>query len=421
MNVSLRPISIVLALCVAPVPNAAGGERPKERQALAFTANARILAKGNTAFALDLYVRLREDEGNLFFSPHSISAALGMTYAGSRGDTASQMRKVLHFRLDRGRLHPAFRNLTSNLEARQRKGKLELSVANALWGQKGLTFVKDFAQGVRKHHDAELRTVDFAGSTESARQTINAWVENRTRGRIKELFQRGVLNRVTALVLANAVYFKGSWAAPFDKGVTREAPFTLSKGKKVRVPMMYKEDEFGFLDQKTFKAVALPYADKELTMVIFLPNKFDGLPDLERSLTLDHVTKCFKELSHREVKVYLPRFRISSAFRLDTMLKAMGMKDLFAREKADLSGMIDPGQVGGPVYVQAVVHKAFVDVNEEGTEAAAATGVAVAAESEPMAPVVFRADHSFIFMIRDRRSGSILFMGRVTNPAERED
>ncbi|MBS3820882.1 MAG: serpin family protein [Phycisphaerae bacterium] len=413
----ISAIALVLFF-LAQAIDAPAGEQRKPPPPL--TDNARTLAGGNAAFAMDLYAKLRSQEGNLFLSPHSISTALGMTYAGSRGDTASQMRDVLHFELDQGQLHPSFKNLTAHLQAREKEGELELRVANGLWGQKGLTFVKEFVQCVKEHHDAELHAVDLQHSTEKVRQTINAWVEEQTKGKIKDLFQQRVLDDVTALVLVNAIYFKGNWDRPFEKRATREAPFTLLTGKKIDVPMMQKEDEFGFLDKKTFKVVQLPYAGGDLAMVILLPNKSDGLPELEKSLTLDQVTGCLGKLSHRDVNVYLPRFRMSSMFRLDETLRQMGMKDLFSKEKADLSGLLKPAQVEGPVYIQAVVHKAFVDVNEEGTEAAAATGVAVTAEaaSISMPPVIFRADHPFVFMIRDRQSDSILFMGRVVDPTE---
>jgi serpin B len=416
MEMNAGFLAVLLLVLIAQTIGVVAGEQRKSP--LLLTDDACALANGNAAFALDLYARLHEQEGNLFLSPHSISTALGMTYAGSRGNTASQMRKVLHFELDQEKLHRSFRNLTNNLQEREKERELELRVANALWGQKGLTFVKEFVECVKKHHDAQLNTVDFARSTEKARQIINVWADKQTRGKIKELFQRGVLNQDTALVLANAVYFKGNWAAPFDKRATHEASFTILTGKKIHVPMMHKEDELGFLEEKTFKVAELAYAGGELCMVIFLPNKFDGLVELEKSLTLDRVTRCFEKLSHRDVKLYLPKFQICSAFRLDETLRTMGMKDLFAREKANLSGMIDPAQVEGPVYVRAVVHKAFVEVNERGTEAAATAGVAVEAECEPMAPAVFRADHPFVFMIRDRRSGSILFVGRIADPTE---
>lgn len=382
----------------------------------ALSSDVEALTEGNTAFALDLYKRLHEREGNLFLSPYSISVALGMTYAGAGGETAAQMQKALHFELDQTRLHPAFKSLLENLNARQKNRKYELRVANALWAQKGVPFVREFLDLTQTHYRAGLNSVDFVRSTETARQTINGWVEKETRKRIKELIQRGILTKDTALVLTNAIYFKGDWACQFDKKGTRTAPFLLLTGKKIPVPMMHQTEEFGFTETEQLKIVELPYLGKELAMIVLLPSETDGLSDVEKSLTIPNITKWLKGLRRRDVAVYLPKYRISSAFRLDDTLKSLGMNDAFIRDRANFSGMLRG--VGGPVWLQAIVHKAFVDVDEEGTEAAAATAVDMGLGSVAAPPVVFRADHPFIFLIRDKRSGSILFLGRVVNPKE---
>lgn len=414
--------TVFLAVALLPgavnASAAAADENLQNQPAATLTADARTLAGGNTRFALDMYAELRKTrEGNLFFSPCSVSTALGMLYAGANDDTASQMQNVLHFEMDHERLHPAFRSLLSSLTARQEGGKITLSIANGLWGQKGQIFMPDFVQRVKKNYDAEFHTVDFAGATETARQTINAWVKKRTQGKIESLFERGALSPMTTLVLANAIYFKGSWEVPFDPDATGAAPFTLSTGKKVDVPMMAIEDQFGFFDTETFKAIELPCTGKELTMVIFLPNTADGLANLERALTPDQLISCFESLNRRQVNVSLPRFRISSTFQLDKPLESMGMKALFSAENASLSGIIDQHQQGGTsAWVPSVVHKAFIEVNEEGAEAAAATGIEMESRSSNIPPALFRADHPFLFMIRDRRSGSLLFIGRVTDP-----
>ena len=387
-------------------------------------AEMKALVEGNNAFALDLYARLRDQEGNLFFSPYSISTALAMTYAGARGDTEAQMAEVLRFPTDEMRhaqgmvmqmpwpqekLHPAFKSLIEDLNARQKKGAYELSVANALWGQKGYAWLDEFLKITRDNYGAGLREVDFVGDTEGARKTINDWVEKETKDKIKELVPPGVLDGLTRLVLTNAIYFKGKWALQFKVKATRDAPFTLLDGKKVQVPMMHQSKEFGYMETEGFQALELPYVREELSMIVFLPKKVDGLAELEKSFTADDLAKWLDELHKLKVYVLLPRFKMTSEFRLDKVLKAMGMTDAFGA--ADFSGM--DGKEG--LFISAVLHKAFVDVNEEGTEAAAATAVPEAMELVEL--LVFRADHPFLFLIRDNRTGSILFMGRLVNPA----
>ena len=393
------------------------------------------LASHNNDFALDLYAKLREQEGNLFFSPFSISTALGMTYAGARGETGAQMAKVLRLPTDekrvdvpvsqgqqwimrkvrtpwpQDRLHPAFKALVEDLNARQEKGAYQLSVANALWGQKGYTWLDEFLKVTRDNYGAGLREVDFVGDTEGARKTINDWAEKQTKDKIKELVPPGVLDDLTRLVLTNAIYFKGNWASQFKETATQDAPFTLVNGEKVEVPMMRQTGESGYMETEGFQALELPYVENELSMVVFLPKKMDGLAELEKSFTAYNLARWLPELRKREAQVELPRFKMTSEFRLDDVLKSLGMTYAFTGN-ADFSGMDGKKDLS----IGAVLHKAFVDVNEEGTEAAAATAVVVRMTAAPAQPIVFCADHPFLFLIRDNRTGSILFMGRLTNP-----
>jgi serpin B len=368
--------------------------------------------KGNNIFALDLYGRLRGREGNLFLSPASISTALAMTYAGARGETANQMASTLHFTLDQEHLHPALGALLYDLDGGGKKRGYQLSVANALWGQKGYPFLPEFVTLAHDNYRAGLEEVDFVGATEQARQTINAWVERQTQDKIKDLLQEGVLSSDTRLVLTNAIYFKGNWASQFPKDRTQDGPFQVTAQEKVTVPFMDKTEKFNYLDGGTFQALELPYVDKDLATVVLLPKKADGVADFEKTLTVHNLNEWLGKLQEHEVVVALPRFKMTSEFSLGDTLAAMGMPLAFS-PAADFSGMDGMKYL----FVSAVVHKAFVDVNEEGTEAAAATAVvAVGASSgAPMTPV-FRADHPFVFLIRDRRSGSILFLGRVTDP-----
>jgi serpin B len=386
---------------------------PAEGQAPAkLSADARTAAQGNNVFALDLYARLREKEGNLFFSPYSISTALAMTYAGARGDTAEQMRTTLHFALPPQRLHPAFGELIRHFNAAGPKRKYQLDTANALWAQKGYTFLPDFLRLTNKVYEAGLKEVDFR-QTEQARKTINAWVEKQTRDKIKDLFAPGVLQPDTRLVLTNAIYFKGDWATPFPKGATQKQDFQLGDGKKVKVPMMLASKKLRYYGDKTVQVVALPYGGHELEMVVLLPGKVDGLGELEKGLASARLDEWLKGMGVRRVDLFLPKFKLLSAFSLNQQLSEMGMPLAFT-ERADFSGM----STREKLFIGKVVHKAFVDVNEKGTEAAAATGVTIQPTSAPLPEksVVFRADHPFLFLIRDHRTGSILFMGRLANP-----
>ncbi len=374
-------------------------------------AERKAVVEGNNAFALDLYAKLRDQEGNLFLSPYSISTALAMTYAGARGNTEKQMADVLHFDLPQGRLHPAFRQLIERMNAQGKGNSYQLSVANALWGQKGYGFLKEFLDLTKASYGAGLREVDFVGATGAARRTINDWVVRKTEGKIKDLIKRGILDFDTCLVLTNAIYFKGNWASRFNERYTKDSPFSIAPDEKVRVPMMYQMRKFRYMEGDVFKALELPYVDNELSMVILLPRSVDGLGELERLLTTENLNKWLGSVREQEVRVYLPRFKMTSEFRLDKVLQSMGMTDAFSG-RVDFSGMTGRKALS----ISAVIHKAFVDVNEEGTEAAAATAV-VMKRGGPPGPV-FRADHPFILLIRDNRSGNILFVGRLVNPLE---
>jgi serpin B len=377
------------------------------------TADKAEAVKGSNAFAFDLYGRLRGREGNLFFSPASLSTALSMTYAGARGETADEMARVLHFTLGQDRLHPALGALLHDLTgAGTKRSAITLSVANALWAQKGYPFLPEFVKLGKDNYGAGLQEVDFRGAAEQARRTINAWVEKQTEDRIKDLLPGGVVNRDTRLVLTNAIYFKGDWDAQFKKDRTREAPFRVTAGEKVTVPLMSQTGTFPYLDGDGFQALELPYAGKGLALVVFLPKKVDGLADFEKALTADSLAGWLAKLHEQKVIVSLPRFKVTSDLSLKDTLAGLGMPLAFS-ERADFSGVDGKKDL----LLTAVVHKAFVDVNEEGTEAAAATGVAVGVKSEAVYPV-FQADHPFVFLIRDRRSGSVLFLGRLVNPGK---
>ena len=383
------------------------------------TPQVREIAESNNAFAIDLYRQLSAQDGNLFFSPASISTALAMAWAGAEGETQRQMAGVLHLQkakapIPEDQLHEAFGTLSASLNSQSKN--YQLSMANRLWGQKTYPFHPQYLETTRDSYGAELASIDFRQS-EAARQTINDWIAEQTSGRIENLIPPGVLNAMTRLVLTNAIYFKGAWAEDFSKQATKDAAFHLTGGRDVMVPMMHQAEDFRYGESEDVQLLELPYGGYELSMVVVLPKRNDGLPALEKALTAENARAWLSSMRRREVQVYLPRFKMTSQFKLAETLQSLGMMLPFS-EQADFSGM----STAEDLMISEVIHKAFVDVNEEGTEAAAATAVVIAPASapvgEPERPVVFRADHPFVFMIRDNRTGAILFLGRVTDPSE---
>lgn len=372
-----------------------------------------IVVQGNNKFAFDLYSQVKQSDGNLFLSPFSISTALAMTYAGARGNTETQMAETLHFSLSQERLHPAFLTLMQGLQADSARSGYELSVANALWGQEGYKFHEAFIDITKNYYEAGFKEVDFVKNIESTRQTINRWVEGKTKDKIKELIKPGILTELTRLVLTNAIYFKGRWMSQFKKESTRPEPFELINGDKAQVSMMNQAKEFSYFENETAQILEMPYEEDKLSMVILLPKEKKGISGLEKLLNPENFRSWLSILRKQEVIVSLPRFKMTSEFLMNEALKSLGMADAFDMKLADFSGMT-PDPIG--LYISKVIHKAFVDVNEEGTEAAAATAVVMTLRGMPEPKPVFRADHPFIFIIRDIRSGSILFIGRVMDP-----
>jgi serpin B len=375
------------------------------------------LANGNSAFAFDLYQALREENGNLFYSPYSISLALAMTYAGARGETERQMADTLHFILSQDRLHPAFNALDLELARRGEgaKGKdsegFRLNIVNALWGQEGYEFLAEFLDVLAENYGAGLRLLDFAKAPEESRVTINDWVSDQTEGRIKDLIPKGLIDTLTRLVLTNAIYFNAAWSKPFEERLTDDGPFHLLDGSEVTVPMMRQMASFGYAESEGYQAVELPYDGHEFSMVILLPEagRFEAF---EGSMAAWRVDAILKGLTYGEVALTMPRFEIESDFSLAQVLIAMGMPDAFSRA-ADFSGM--DGTL--KLFIRDVVHKAFVSVDEAGTEAAAATAVIIAEKAAPAPPVEVTVDRPFVFLIRDIETGTILFVGRVVNPS----
>jgi len=376
--------------------------------------NLQTVVKGNSEFGFDLYQELKEVEGNLFFSPYSISTALAMTYAGARGQTEKEMAQVLHFSLKQELLHSSFSKLQSELNAIQDKGQIKLSIANSLWAQKSFKFLDSFINLNKKYYSAGLNFVDFITKREAARKQINDWVEKKTNDKIKELIKPPMLDSLTRLVLCNAIYFKGNWLSQFDTTRTVDADFHVSLDKTIKVPMMNQKSDFRYKDFDNFCALELPYEGNDLSMIMFLPKEIDGLADFEKDLTNDTAKIWIDELvgSHEsEVLVSIPKFKTTCEFELSETLYDMGMPSAFSLPPADFSGMTGTKDL----FISKVIHKAYVDVNEEGTEAAAATAV-VMMKSVAVMPLEFKADHPFVFLIRENHTGSILFIGRIVDP-----
>ena len=380
------------------------------------------LVRGNTAFALELYNQLKDEPGNLFLSPHSISTALAMTYAGARGDTAEEMARALSFDLPTERLHVAFSN--QKLSLGKANDNVEISVANALWPHQNYRFLPKYLDTLRRDYDSVGRPLNY-GQAEQARQVINQWVEEETKEKIKNLIPAGVLNAMTRMVLTNAIYFKSDWASQFKKQHTREAPFKIAEGKTAKTPLMYQSAKFGYHADADVQVLDLPFKGKHLALSVLLPNQGGGprfgprpknpapkktLADLEKILSPEKLQAWLDKLRPMKIDVWLPKFKMTSQFGLSGPLQALGMKKAFTHE-ADFSGMDGSKNL----YVSDVLHKAFVEVNEEGAEAAAATAAIFALKSARMNPR-FRADHPFLFLIRDKLTGSILFLGRYAEP-----
>jgi serpin B len=374
------------------------------------------LVGGNSAFALDLYHQLTDGGDNLFYSPYSISLALAMTYAGARGDTEQEMAESLHFLLPQERLHPAFNGLDLEL-ARRGEGAVgkdgegfRLNIVNAIWGQKGYALLPDFLDVLAANYGAGLRVVDFMTAAEEARVTINEWVSDETEGRIEDLIPQGVLDALTRLVLTNAIYFNAAWSEPFEPSLTEDGPFYLLDDSEVMAPMMRQTTSLGYTRESGYTAVELPYSGGEISMVLVVPDA-GAFEAFESALDADQLSAILDDLERSEVALSLPKFEMESEFSLNQALAAMGMGGAFTTA-ADFSGMTDPSEL----FISDVIHKAFVSVDEAGTEAAAATAVVMRLSAMPAEPVEVTVDRPFVFLIRDIQTGAILFVGRILNP-----
>ncbi len=377
------------------------------------SADLSTIVRGNNTFAWSLYRAAAGNGGNLFFSPFSISAAFGMTWAGAAGDTATEMRSVLAIgTAGDATYHSGFGALVRDLSGEHPGRGYQLYVANRLFVQAQEPFKPDFLALTSRDYGAGLGEVDYANAAEAARLTINDWVAEQTRDRIPQMLAPGTLDAMTRLVLANAIYFKGDWARQFDPAQTHAAPFRLANGEQVDVTMMRQVGSYRVAHREDVSLIELNYQDDEVSMVVLLPPSYDALPTLEAAIGTDYVDALLAEThEQQELWVSLPRFAFSGELPLTQLLKTLGMVRAFDPMQANFSNALDPAVA--PLFLAFAVHKSWVNVDEHGTEATAATGT----EFEPgSAPPSFVANHPFLYFIRDRLTGSILFIGRVQNP-----
>lgn len=371
------------------------------------------VAEGNNEFAFEIYRKLAAPGKNLFISPLSIGTAFAMAAAGARGETLAEIGKVLRFRASGDELARSWSGFLADLDERAKAGKYQWSAANRIWIEKNFTLGKDFVKTMKKSYDAAVKQVDFSGDPEGARGDINDWVAQQTGGRITGLVPGGAVTSATSLVLTNAVYFMGSWEHPFDEKSTTQAEFSISPVRKATVPMMRKTASCQHAEYDDLAVISLPYKteakkDAGLSMLVLLPKKAAGLADIEKKMSAAALARWTSGMAAHEVAVELPRFEVTSSTGLSEQLKAMGMKAAFTPD-ADFSGMAPK------LFISEAFHKAYVSVNEKGTEAAAATAILMV-RANGGKKYSFRADHPFLFAIRDDRTGAILFIGRVIDP-----
>jgi serpin B len=399
-------MSVALAILFAPNAKVEAGGRENGSPPVS------AVVSGNSRFALELYSRLgaASEDKNLFFSPFSISTALAMTYGGSHENTARQMAAVLHFDALPEDLHESFSSLIKAGNASGSK-ESQLNTANALWVQQGHPVKPEYLALVRDYYQGGFRPVDLRNPERSS-QIINAWVAEKTAGKITGLLQPADIDRSTVMVLSNAIYFKGRWISRFETAETASAPFTVTAGKTVSAPLMRQKGSFFYAATGKLQILELPYTGGDLSLLVLLPK--NGIDELGSILTLPQLREWQAQLRPQEVEVFLPKFKVETRISLKNTLAAMGMADAFSKRDADFSGIMDPSI--SKIFINLVIHQAVVEVNEEGTEAAAAT--AIGGPLSLRRPAVFRADHPFVFAILQKSTGSILFIGRMCNPMQ---
>ena len=403
IRIPLRLIKIIFLAIISLFQISIAQEQPAD-----------TLVTGNNTFAIKLYKQLNR-EGNLFFSPFSISSALGMVYAGAEGTTADEIKTVLNFQLDQAKLHSTFNKLNNKLMANAEESGQKLDIANGLCIQRPVK--EEYQNFIKTNYKAEIFKGDLG--------KINRWAKKKTRGKIPKILEN--LDPLSVCVILNAIYFKAGWESEFNKKYTRDAPFKLSSQKEVTVSFMYQKSTFSILEKENFQAISMPYKGEKMSMVIFLPREIDGLNEFEKNMTSDKLNLWMKEIDDeikkpskrrrmfssgkQRVNLHLPKFKLETSYDLIPPFAKLGISKAF-RFSSDFKRIYEQD-----LRIDQIKHKAFIKVDEEGTEASAATAVGMRVTSAPPPIATFRADHPFIFTIRDDETGSILFMGRITDPS----
>ena len=415
-----NPTSTPSATPTVPATGATSGETRSDKERVTDLAvpdsDVATLVGGNSAFAFDLYHALGEKDRNLFYSPYSISVALAMTYAGARGETERQMADTMHYRLSQEELHPVLNALDLKLTSREKDGEgFRLNLANAIWGQAGYRFAPDFLDVLALNYGAGMRSINFVEAPEESRMIINDWVAKRTEERVQDLIPQGAIDSSTRLALTNAIYFNAAWHSPFPEGATRDRIFHLLDGAAVQTQMMTQTASFGYLRGDGYQAIDLLYRGEEMSMTVLAPDE-GKFSQFEVALDADNVSSILKNMRTERLDLTMPLFDFESHVSLKEALKAMGMLNAFSTSAADFSGMDGRNCTEDPACLRIthIFHKGFVSVDEEGTEASAATGVLMGPTSLPPQVVI---DRPFIFLIRDIETDTILFVGRVVDPS----
>lgn len=379
--------------------------------------NSYNIVKGNNEFALEIFKMVNEKDKNIFLSPFSISTALGMVYAGARNETAKEMAGVLHFNDDIEKSNNLFKSIIDNTNKKNTKD-LTINVANRLFGSKEYKFDTSYLKTCEQKFYAPLDQLNFKGDLENSRKKINTWVEEKTNDKIKELLKKGVLTPETKLVLVNAIYFYGDWLSQFDSSNTNKREFYTSETSTIKHEFMYQEHGYQYMENDKFQAIRLPYKGNQFYMEIYLPKSKTGVSDFEKEFNFENYSKWENLFTFEKVQLSLPKFKLTCDFDLSDILKKMGLVNSFSDEADFLNMSLNKDEA---LKIDKVIHKAFIDVSEKGTEAAAATAVVMIATTsaayQPIKQVkIFNADHPFIFLIKDNKEGSILFMGKINQP-----
>jgi serpin B len=378
------------------------------------------LESENVAFAIDLYKKQCTRSGNISWSPFSISASLAIAYAGAQGNTRKQMASALRFSLHQEDHNASFESLWLTLKKLEDKGGVSLDYANSLWPQKGFEILPEYREILKTYHGASVTSLDYQLQPGEASQTINRWVEERTKGKIKDIIPPNAINSGTKMVLTNAICFRGDWEQKFEDDSTEDSEFFLSSDNSVKTRLMKRSGTFNYADTGSLQILEMSFAGGDLSMVALLPRERDGINLLEADLSSDNFKLWKNKMVSTKVLVHFPKFEITSSFDLSEALVSIGMVDAFSSKDANFDGIARRND--SALYLSSVIHKAFVEVNEGGTQASASTSIMLSdglSLSDPQI-AVFRADHPLIFLIQENQTGTILFMGRVSEPTKAE-